>query len=364
MEKEFVCREQVNLLRHRISKAEETNATQELDSFLNTLQQQRHSKLLSILVVGAGGSYPAAIFAKCALTFKLNTPYVYAVTPQTAVRILNPVGISLAANAPHYDLVIGISYSGKTDDIKAVAKLCKERKYCFMLITGAEKISLKEDYLGVRAKIISYFNPNDTSGKERGMISMFSTLAPVIIFDDDASDKFFKQYQDSLQKAEAFVNSLNIEAIANAIKEHPVIHVFYELDTLATAKDIESKFVESGISNVVMHEKKNFSHGRYTLLYKQPFALVINLLRPIRPNGFEILLAGLLKYLCLKHEVPYLELRSDLLYVTHWNVDMLMVLPFLITKIGEELGIDISKPFKPGPFPEEAKELFSYKGKF
>ncbi|MBQ9298591.1 MAG: hypothetical protein IJ223_06180 [Clostridia bacterium] len=364
MEKEFVSRQQVDLLRQRIFRAEETKASQELDTLLTTLQHQKHSKLLSILVVGAGGSYPAAIFAKCALKFKLNTPYVSAVTPQTAVRILKPVGISFSTNAPHYDLVIGLSYSGKTEDIKAVAKLCKEYKYCFALVTGAEKIELKNDYWGTRAKIISYFNPNDISGKERGMISMFSTLAPVIIFDDDSSDKFFKQYQNSLLKAEEFVNSLPINEIASAIKEHPIIHVFYELDTLASAKDIESKFIEAGIANVVMHEKKNFSHGRYTLLYKQPFALAINLVRPIRPNGFDMLLSRFLENLCKERKAKYLEFRSDLLYATHWNVDILMILPYFITSIGEALGIDISKPFKPGPFPKEAIELFNYSGKF
>lgn len=57
------------------------------------------------------------------------------------------------------------------------------------------------------------------------------------------------------------------------------IHVFYEWDTLPTATDIESKFTESGIANVVLHEKKNFSHGRYTSLYNQSFAVVINLTR-------------------------------------------------------------------------------------
>ena len=43
---------------------------------------------------------------------------------------------------------------------------------------------------------------------------------------------------------------------------------------------------------------------------------------------------------------------------------MLSLLPYLITEIGAELGVDISKPFKPGKFPEEAKYLYDYEGEF
>lgn len=52
-----------------------------------------------------------------------------------------------------------------------------------------------------------------------------------------------------LKNSEEFVSKLNIAEIAKAIKNNPVIHVFYEWNTLPTAIDIESKFVESGIAN-------------------------------------------------------------------------------------------------------------------
>ena len=127
--------------------------------------------------------------------------------------------------------------------------------------------------------IISYFNAEDTTGKERGMISMTSTLAPIIVFDDNWTCKLISENQEALTNGEKFVSELNIHDIARKIKQKPVIHVFYEWDTLPTAIDIESKFTESGIANVIIHEKKNFSHGRYTLLYKQNFALAINLVK-------------------------------------------------------------------------------------
>ena len=47
---------------------------------------------------------------------------------------------------------------------------------------------------------------------------------------------------------------------------------------------------------------------------------------------------------------------------SQWNIEAMSKLPYLITAIGEELGIDISKPLK--LFPEEAIQLYDYKGKF
>jgi len=48
-----------------------------------------------------------------------------------------------------------------------------------------------------------------------------------------------------LSAAESIVSNLNICDIAKAIKKYPIIHVFYEWDTLPMAADIESKFIES-----------------------------------------------------------------------------------------------------------------------
>ena len=41
------------------------------------------------------------------------------------------------------------------------------------------------------------------------------------------------------------------------------INIFTGDYTKSSSYDMESKFIESGIVNVVIHEKKNFSHGRF-----------------------------------------------------------------------------------------------------
>lgn len=378
MKEEFVSRQQVNLLPERIRKAEETNATKELNLYMWDLFKKKKNVAMNIMVVGAGGSYPAAIFAKHALHDEMRTPNVEAVTPQTAVRILTQFDrVNNGEWNPKYDLVIGISYSGKTPDIKCVSEFCAKKGFPFILVTGAEKSALSDIYCESDSmKIISYYNAEDTTGKERGMISMVSTLAPIIIFDDNWTGKLISENQEALVNGEKFVSGLNISEIAKAIKQYPVIHVFYEWDTLPTATDIESKFTESGIANVVLHEKKNFSHGRYTSLYNQNFAVVINLTRygmdiPLDRSGninkfykykYDENLATFLNKRCEEKSAHYIEIGTVATMPSQWNIEAMSKLPYLITAIGEELGIDISKPLK--PFPEEAIPLYDYKGEF
>lgn len=377
MKEEFVSRQQVNLLPERIRKAEETSATEELKSYIWDLFEENQFAPMNIMVVGAGGSYPAAIFAKHVLSEEMRTPNVEAVTPQTAVRILTQFdNVNNGQWNPKYDLVIGISYSGSTPDIKYVSEISHEKGFKFLLLTGAEKSTLSDMYHESDSiKIISYFNVEDTTGKERGMISMASTLNPAIIFDDNYPIKQISNNQEALVKAEQFVADLNVSDIAKTIKQYPIIHVFYEWDTFPTAVDIESKFTQSGIAVVALHEKKNFSHGRYTSLYNQNFSLAINLLRhsiTINSYGsnskkyykdeYDANIADFLAKLCKEKSAHYIEIGTEAISLSQWNIEAMTKIPYLITAIGEELDIDISKPLK--PLPKEAVPLYAYKGKF
>lgn len=229
MRKEFVSRQQVNLMPERLRKAEETDATKELNLYMWDLYKMNDYKPMRIMIVGAGGSYPAAIFAKHAVSDEMRTPYVEAVTPQTAVRILKQFdNVNFGENNPVYNLVIGISYSGRTPDIKYVAELCEKKNFPFVLLTGAEKQSISDVYANCEdVKIISYYNEHDTTGKEKGMISMASTLAPAIIFDDNWTCKLIRENQEALEKGEKFVADLNISDIAKAIKEKHLLYMYF-----------------------------------------------------------------------------------------------------------------------------------------
>lgn len=382
MKENFVSRQQVSLLPERIRKAEETDATKELYSYLNEAWKEKDFRPINVLIVGAGGSYPAALAAAHSIRDKMDTPNVEVTTPQTALRILKQLDSIINCDwHPSYDLVIGISYSGKTPDIKAVYEACKKRNYLFVLLTGADKSELQEIYHeDTLIKIVSYFNAEDKTGKEKGMISMAATLIPSVLFDDyiistPPTRHWFEIYQEHLKDGEKFVSELNISGIAESIKKHPVVHVFYEWELFPTAADIESKFIESGIANVVLHEKKNFSHGRNTILSTQDFGLVINLtkytmvislatseVKKHYKNDYDKNLSHFLSGLCENKSAHYLEIGNGKFEPAQWNLEEMSKLPYLITAIGEEMNIDISKPLT--PFPKEAIELYDYKGEF
>lgn len=73
-------------------------------------------------------------------------------------------------------------------------------------------------------------------------------------------------------------------------------------------------------------------------------------------------LAEFIKNISAKNGTEYISIEDNSWLNSDWNLKVMMMVPYLITKIGDKLGIDISKPLK--PFPEEPKILFNYKGEF
>lgn len=356
----------------RVKYAEETGATEDLRRIVWNICEKKNYKDIKLLIVGAGGSYPTALFARQALLDKVRSSNIDVATPQTAVQMLNQLSNEGDIYWLPYDIVIGISYSGKTPDIRRVYEICKGQSINFILVTKAEKKDVEELYEYSKDYIVSYFNPNDDTGKERGMISMASTYAPLTIF-DDLKGSSISDNQALFSAAMDKVKSFDIPKIAKSLKRTPVINVFYEYSTMPTAFDIESKFTESGIANVILHEKKNFSHGRYVSLYKLKAGLNINLTRNLCDwdsiEGKEIrsprteydkLLKQFLKDVSTKKKTPYIEIGTTSQVSCDWNMEALAIIPYLLVEIGNAMGVDISKSLQ--PFPEEAKGLYNYDG--
>lgn len=384
MKKEFASQKHLRLLHDRIQYAEETDAKKSLIVYLQRLHESKMPKVIKLMVVGAGGSYSVAIFAKYALQEMLHTPYVDACTPQTAIRIIKKYDkLYDSGENIGYDAVIAISYSGTTPDIISTYELCCEKDIPFVLLTGAEKSKLiGEEYEGgiynvtdESANVISYFNKDDNTGGENGMVSIASTLIPMLMFDNSLKSTV-NENNEIILRAEKFINEMEMYNISDKIFNNPLIHVFYEYETLPSAIDIQTKFEQSGLANVILHEKKNFANGEYTSLFKSNFSLVINLLQcdfesPVNSrdkkikyrNPYDYVLKDFLSEVCERKSAIYIELQSIESKASNWNLDIMFMLPYFITEIGNQLNIDISKPFEDG-FPEIAKKLYSYRGKF
>ena len=275
-----------------------------------------------------------------------------------------------------YNLIIAISYSGKTEEIKRIYETCYRYNLYFLLITGCNKNELQKRYReNDWTKIVSCYNPNDVTEYENSFVSLFSTLTPCVLFYNlmtyNLGTEINSFIEESIEISESTINHFSIKNLADSIKKCPIVHLFYDYDTCAAALDLESKFIESGIANVILHEKKNFSHGRATILYKRYFGIIINLIKyedggdyygKTFKTEYDSELSKYFKKLCKEKHCNYIEISKTVGYNDMWNLRILFTTSYLLVLLGEELGIDISNPIT--PYPKETIPLYNYKGEF
>ena len=113
--------------------------------------------------------------------------------------------------------------------------------------------------------------------------------------------------------------------------------------------DLESKIIESGIFNCLIHEKKNFSHGRF-INYENLNNNCSIYFKQKSTTKYE---QELLKYLGDNNIV--IESNYDGILA---EFDLLIASQFIIYYIGKIMNIDVSKP----KYSENAMKIYFYKG--
>ena len=112
---------------------------------------------------------------------------------------------------------------------------------------------------------------------------------------------------------------------------------------------MESKIIESGIFNCIVHEKKNFSHGRF-INYEN-----LN-------NNYSIYFKQKSTTKYEQELLKYLDGNNVLIESNYDGVlaefDLLIASQFVIYYIGKVLNIDVSKP----KYSENALKIYFYKG--
>ena len=134
------------------------------------------------------------------------------------------------------------------------------------------------------------------------------------------------------------------------MKEHTLINLFRGDYTDTACYDLESKIIESGIFNCIIHEKKNFSHGRfvnyenlnntYSIYFKQKTT-----------TKYE---KELLKYLGNNNNI-LIESEYDGILA---EFDLLIASQYIVHYIGKVMDVDVSKP----KYSENAMKIYFYKG--
>lgn len=350
--------QQLELVLKRLNFAETSRAAVELYRKLSNMEDEEP---LRVLIVGAGNSYAVAQYAKHIL-LKGEEMFVRAADalfPQTAIRKLEEVAAfkeRTGFTEENYDAVIGISYSGTTPDIKEVYKVSKDKEIPFILITHEQEEVLKSVYED--ATIISYFNEKDETGKESGEIAMASTLSSILTFyclNDHMEELVMRNINN---RAIGFVKGLNISKIVEAIKINPTVHVFCEYETEPTAYDIKSKFMDAGLASVVIHEKRDFSYGEYSMQYSQKGGVNINLCQYKKETEYDKKLRDFLQKVSDETEAAYIEIGSPLPRTDSWNLQSMLKTLQLLVAISKEMKADFaSKQLIDSETMKEATEL-------
>ncbi len=141
---------------------------------------------------------------------------------------------------------------------------------------------------------------------------------------------------------------VNKDTIAK-LKSNNLINIFRGDYADTASFDLESKIIESGIFNCIIHEKKNFSHGRF-INYESLNNNFSIYFKQKSTTKYEI---ELLKY--LENECLLIESKYDGLLA---EFDLLIASQFIIYYIGKVLDVDVSKP----KYSADAMKIYFYKG--
>lgn len=317
---------------------------------INAINSNAYDKLLDInfdnsknyLFIGTGGSFAGASFASTVIN-DLFGASTYSLYPRDAFY----------RNNTNIDKAFLFSYSGTTNDIiQSVKDFDKNNVY---VITKGQTQNIVTKTGIMKNNIITY-RTSANKGKERGFLSFEGALAPAALFmklylqktnSDININNFIKDsmsyWSNKVQK------EIDKNFIESAINHNKIINVFRGDYSNCASYDLESKLIESGIFNSIIHEKKNFSHGRFINFENMNNKCVIYFKQKTTSKYEE----ELLDY--LGNKIAIFESKYDGLLA---EFDLLIASQFIIYQIGKLLDIDVSKP----NYTDNAMKIYFYKG--
>ncbi len=328
------CNININNLETRITNAINSTASNKIDDIT-------FNKNNNCLFIGTGGSYSGAYFAAkiINLLYGCNT---YSLYPRDV----------LYRNNSNIDKVILFSYSGTTNDIITSVKDFNKKNIYIVTKSELQNIVLKT---GILKKNILSYRTSSNKGKERGFLSFEGAVSPAAIF----LKHYFEKTNSNVNIEELIKDSINnwsqkIENIINTdflkkMEKHKILNLFRGDYVDTACYDLESKIIESGVFNCIIHEKKNFSHGRF-INYENLDNTCSIYFKQKSTTKYE---KELLKYLGSNNII--IESNYDGILA---EFDLLIASQFIIYYIGKVMDIDVSKP----KYSENAMKIYFYNG--
>lgn len=331
------CNININNLETRVINALNSNAYHKLEKI-------NFKEIKNSLFVGTGGSLAGATFASKVINNLYGTNIISSLPRDTYYR-----------NNKQIDTVFLFSYSGTTSDLlTGTANIDNSKKY---IITKGPIKRINATMNIPKTNIITY-RTNNNKSRERGFLSFEGVLSPASLFlklylkqttKEDETQFIKSRFKYWKEHFKTYFKE-NKQELRNLFIKGNIFSIFTGDYTEAASTDLESKITESGIFNCILHEKKNFSHGRF-VNYEHLSKKKNIYFKQKTTSPYE---EGLLNYL-KDGDNLIIESNYDGILCEY---DLLIATQYLIYYIAKLLDIDISKP----AYSEEAMKIYFYKG--
>ncbi|MDI9342508.1 MAG: SIS domain-containing protein [Sediminibacterium sp.] len=287
-----------------------------------------------LFVVGSGGSFSACVL------FSLLHQYHGSIA-----NAITPLDFQYSKNAiSHQTNVVFISASGKNTDILHAFDLTV-KKEPESILSICLKVGSALSKKGANYSIANTIEFNNPAGKD-GFLATNSLLAYFTII-----SRLYNQHADIKSLTLSKDYQSEISKFCKSLHKDFTLKVLYAGWGKPVAADIESKFSEAGLGNVILADYRNFGHGRHNWFDKKPEQSAIV---AIITNEEEELANKTLAL--LPKSIPVLRIQSEYKTSTA-SIDLLVKSFYLAEEVGKLKNID---PGRPG-VPSYGSKLYNLK---
>jgi fructoselysine-6-P-deglycase FrlB-like protein/hydroxymethylpyrimidine pyrophosphatase-like HAD family hydrolase len=274
-------------------------------------------------VVGSGGSFSAC--------------HMFSLLQQARggfSKPITPLELHYSSDSIRSSNVVFLSASGKNSDILFAYKTAIKQDAASVLGICMKKKS-KLFALSVNHSISKILEFDSPAGKDgflatNSLIAYFTILSRIFGYNQEVES--FGKYESIQEEIKKFSDKLD---------SNFTITVLYAGWGQPIAIDIESKFTEAGLGNVLVSDFRNFGHGRHNWFdKKKKQSAIIALVTPSERDLAQKTLSLLPDY------IPKLILTSGHSYALA-STDLLIQSFLVADSVGEKIGIDPGRPGVP-----------------
>lgn len=291
---------------------------------LNLLPDEIEDLLSSpTFAVGSGGSF--------------STCHMFSLLLQSRggfSKPITPLELYYSSNSIRNSNIVFLSASGKNSDIlfayntaikqgvTNILGICMKKKTKLCALSANHSIS----------KILEFDSPSGKDGflATNSLIAYFTILSRIFGYNHEVAS--FGNYQSIQKEIKEFIDKLD---------PNFTITVLYAGWGQPVAVDMESKFTEAGLGNILVSDFRNFGHGRHNWFdKKKKQSAIVALVTSTEKDLAQKTLSLLPDY------IPKLILSTKYSFSLA-SIDLLIQSFYVTSFIGEKNGIDPGRPGVP-----------------